>query len=134
MNGIQTAYSKFEVVKPKATDSIESEPIVPKPSWLARRLHDLRLRIMADTPTKSYFNPTMVGAWCSVITLIMALVTALVTCGILVGMLYQQVKSLEAEAVESRRIATEAIKLATYAAKDADVESGHADKPQERKK
>jgi hypothetical protein len=106
------AYSKFEVVKPKATDAAEPiEPVTPRPSWIAKRLHDLRVRIMANTPTKSYWNPTMIGAWCSVITLVLALVSGLVTAGVLVGIQYEQIRSMQQRLTNAEADAAKAKEL-----------------------
>lgn len=104
-------YGKFEVVKPKATDPAEPiEPVVPKPSWIARRLHDLRIRIMADTPT-SYWNPTMVSAVCTVITLILALTTIIAIGGFYIGIQYEQIRSVQERLSKAEAAAEKAVLL-----------------------
>lgn len=87
-------YGPFKPVIVKAGTKDESVPL-PRPSWIIRRLRDLGVIIMAELPPRSYWNPTMIGTWCSVITLVIALITIIAIGGFYVGIQYQQIQTLE---------------------------------------
>lgn len=83
------AYGPFKPVIVKAGTTDENVPL-PRPSWIIRRLHDLGVIIMAELPPRSYWNPTMIGTWVSVIGLIVILVSVIAGGAFYMGAMHQQ--------------------------------------------
>ncbi len=96
-------------------------PTYPKQPWY------VRFGIFIGTLMTQPANPKGWGWNPSVITLCLVVLSMAVGIAYYVGQKESELRQLKEASDNSTKTAQEALKLATYAVKDADVKSGHAE-------
>lgn len=91
-----------------AVPQIEEQPIEKPLSRWQRYLINLHLKEMADEPTKPYWNPQMIGTWCSVVGLIIILVSLIATGAFALGMMWEKNSTMERELQDVKKTAEKA--------------------------
>lgn len=94
-------------------DNETDDPAVKHPFWVQRAV-DLQLTTMA-APTKPYWNPTMVSAWCAVVGVLLVLIS------MVVGLWYFTWQTALAEGIQRGKteVETQQLKERLAVAEDA---------------